>query len=164
MQKHFLSGNKMGGAAANITSESHRAQLPHDFSRKGSLRDLEKNQGLKSLRGPLFYRSLEGDNDVSPTNSGRSPKTNSPRANGISPLSTSSGRRDSILLRATDVCFFRIELLDPQINFLDSKCGGSMICSTGVIVLEGWYHTAATLSSAAGASNDPKRRYEIRLR
>ena len=149
----------------NVVSDAHRPQMPHDFSRKGSLRDLEKSQGLKSLRGPLFYRSLEGDNDVSPTTSGRSPKASSPRANnGISPLSTSSGRRDSILLRATDVCFFRIELLDPQINFLDSKCGGSLICSTGVIILEGWYHSAATLSSAAGASNDPKRRYEIRLR
>lgn len=161
MQKHFLSG-KTGGVHA--PPESHRPQLPHDFSRKGSLRELEKNQGLKSLRGPLFYRSLEGENDVSPNSSGRSPKAVSPRANGLSPLSLNPRRRDSIVVGATDVCFFLIELLDPQINFLDSKCGGSVICSTGVIALEGWYHTAATLSSAAGASSEPKRKYEIRLR
>jgi hypothetical protein len=63
-----------------------------------------------------------------------------------------------------DVCYFRIELADPQINFLDTKNGGSLVCCTGLSSLEGWHHTNATICRGDGALAIPKRKNEIRLR
>lgn len=73
--------------------------------------------------------------------------------------------------------FFLIELIDPQVNFLDVKTHSSLIIVAGRSSVEGKRYTDATLpprhdvasggdgrASMAGGHADPKRQQEVRLR
>ncbi|KAJ1439175.1 hypothetical protein B484DRAFT_444142 [Ochromonadaceae sp. CCMP2298] len=71
--------------------------------------------------------------------------------------------------------FFVVQLIDPQINFLDTKAHSSVIIVAGRSSLEGKKYTHATLppqagaegnmrSSIAGMRADPQRQQELRLR
>jgi hypothetical protein len=104
---------------------------------------------------------------------------------GATSGNTNNNKQTKKAKKSLSEFFFIVELIDPQVNFLDAKTHGSVIIVAGRSSLEGKRYTDATLpprhdaangtdgrssfanpprNSVAAALAEPKRQQEVRLR
>lgn len=147
MQKHFLSLGPED-KADKVMAKTHTAV---DISKMKSCRDLGP-RALSTIRSPRGSGAFA-------TRKVEEPRSRSPYVS--SPMDSSASKPPPDF---DSVPYFRIYLVDPQINFLDDKSEGSVVCCTGVSSLEGRHSLVATAFTGDGKGGDPKRKNDIRLR